>query len=53
MYNVFHYSFLWFLLQGWIDNFNGPSGIFIAVRITENQLITVYSHNSICVFTIE
>lgn len=25
------------LLQGWIDNFNGPSGIFIAVRMPEKR----------------
>lgn len=24
-----------FFVKGWIDNFNGPSGIFIAVSITD------------------
>lgn len=27
-------ALLYLYFQGWIDNFNGPSGIFIAVSVT-------------------
>lgn len=35
------------MLQGWIDNFNGPSGVFIAVSSTSSS--TGFSSAGVCV----